>query len=155
MIEVSAGSSSLGAAVQRQEPSIVIQPHRGLLDLDLKAIWEYRDLLYFLVWRDVKVRYKQTVIGVIWAIIQPLLTMIVFSMVFGRLARIPSDGLPYPLFVFSALLPWNLFASSLAGAATALSGARICCRRSISRGSSSRFPRSSPRSWISPSRLSS
>ena len=114
MIEVSAGSSSLGAAVRREEPSVVIQPHRGLLDLDLKAIWEYRDLLYFLVWRDMKVRYKQTVIGVTWAVIQPLLTMIVFSMVFGRFAKIPSDGLPYPVFAYAALLPWNLFANSLA-----------------------------------------
>ena len=95
------------------EPTIVIQPRRHLLALNIKAIWEYRELLYYLVWRDLKVRYRQSVIGAGWVILQPLMTMVVFSAVFGNFARIPSDGLPYPIFIFSALLPWNLFASSL------------------------------------------
>ncbi|MEO8260457.1 MAG: ABC transporter permease [Acidobacteriota bacterium] len=101
------------AAPSGPEPTYVIQPRHGLLRLDLKTIWDYRELLYFLVWRDVKVRYKQTAIGIAWVILQPLLTMIMFSLVFGRLAKIPSDGLPYPVFVYAALLPWTLFASSL------------------------------------------
>ncbi len=81
--------------------------------LKLQDLWEYRELVYFLVWRDIKVRYKQTFLGAAWAILQPLLTMIVFSVIFGRLAKIPSDNIPYPLFVFCALLPWQLFAHSL------------------------------------------
>jgi lipopolysaccharide transport system permease protein len=95
------------------EPTIVIQPHPHLLTLDFKAIWEYRELLYFLVWRDVKVRYRQTVFGIAWAILQPLMTMVVFTAIFSKFAQIPSDGLPYPVFIYSALLPWNLFANSL------------------------------------------
>lgn len=93
--------------------AVVIQPTRSLFDLDLKAVWEYRELLYFLVWRDVKVRYKQTAIGVAWVILQPLLTMMVFTVIFGYLVRIPTDGLPYPLFVFTALLPWTYFSQAL------------------------------------------
>lgn len=95
------------------EPTIVIEPRKSLLHLDLKAIWEYRELLYFLVWRDLKVRYRQTIIGIGWVVLQPLLTMLLFTAIFGRFAKIPSDGLPYPIFAYSALLPWNLFASSL------------------------------------------
>ena len=103
------------AAVQRHQssPSIVIEARRGLFSIGFETLWQYRELLYFLVWRDVKVRYKQTVIGIAWVVLQPVLTMVVFSLVFGRFAKIPSDGMPYPVFVFSALLPWNLFASSL------------------------------------------
>jgi lipopolysaccharide transport system permease protein len=101
-------------ALTPQKPSIVIEARRGLFDLDLVSLWHHRDLLYFLVWRDVKIRYKQTIIGAAWAILQPLLTLIVFSLIFGRVAKIPSDNLPYPVFMLSALLPWNLFASSLA-----------------------------------------
>jgi homopolymeric O-antigen transport system permease protein len=93
--------------------TVVVQPARGLFDLDLKAVWEYRELLYFLVWRDVKVRYKQTVIGVAWVVLQPLLTMMVFTVVFGYLVKVPSEGLPYPLFAFSALLPWTYFSQAL------------------------------------------
>jgi lipopolysaccharide transport system permease protein len=104
----------LPPALAQPKPSIVIEAQRGLFDLDLGSLWHYRDLVYFLVWRDVKIRYKQTVIGAAWAILQPLLTMIVFSLIFGRVAKIPSDNLPYPVFMLSALLPWNLFASSLA-----------------------------------------
>src|ERR671931_138565 len=94
-------------------PTIVIEPRKTGLHLGLKAIWEYRELLYFLVWRDLKVRYRQTVIGIGWVVLQPLLTMILFTAIFGRVARIPSDGLPYPIFAYSALLQWNLFVSSL------------------------------------------
>ncbi len=92
---------------------IVIRPPRGWVPLRLADLWEYRELLYFLIWRDIKVRYKQTVLGAAWAIIQPFFTMVVFSVVFGRLARIPSDGLPYPVFAYCALLPWQLFSHAL------------------------------------------
>lgn len=92
---------------------IIIRPSRGWVPLKLADLWEYRELLYFLIWRDVKVRYKQTVLGAAWAIIQPFFTMVVFSVVFGRLAKIPSDGLPYPVFAYCALLPWQLFAHAL------------------------------------------
>lgn len=92
---------------------VVIEPTRGWVSFRLGELWEYRDLLYFLVWRDIKVRYKQTALGALWAIIQPLFTMVVFSLFFGRLAKVPSDGLPYPIFAFCALLPWQLFAFAL------------------------------------------
>ncbi|MDZ4338951.1 MAG: ABC transporter permease [candidate division NC10 bacterium] len=94
-------------------PTIVIRPSSGWVPLRLNELWEYRELLYFLVWRDVKVRYKQTVLGAAWAIIQPFFTMVVFSIFFGRLAGIPSDGLPYPLFAYCALLPWQLFSHAM------------------------------------------
>src|SRR5579872_5379119 len=122
MSNVSAALSSFSQAANDAEPSIVIQAHRGLFDLDLRALFEYTDLLYFLVWRDVKVRYKQTAIGITWVILQPVLTMAVFSLIFGRFAKIPSDGLPYPIFMFSALLPWTLFASSLTRAGESVVG---------------------------------
>ncbi|HUO51736.1 MAG TPA: ABC transporter permease [Gemmatimonadaceae bacterium] len=91
----------------------IIAPSKGWVSLKLGEIWEYRELLYFLVWRDVKVRYKQTALGAAWAVIQPLLTMIVFSLFFGRLAKVPSDGIPYPIFSFAALVPWTFFATGL------------------------------------------
>ena len=97
----------------RHSRLMVIRPSRGWVPLKLADLWEYRELLYFLVWRDIKVRYKQTVLGAAWAILQPFLTMVVFSIVFGRLARIPSDGLPYPVFAYCALLPWQLFSHAL------------------------------------------
>ncbi len=96
------------------EPTVIIEPRKSLFHLDLKALWEYRELLYFLVWRDLKVRYRQTIIGIGWVVLQPLLTMLLFTAIFGRFAKIPSDGFPYPIFAYSALLPWNLFSSSLA-----------------------------------------
>lgn len=102
------------------EPTVVIQPRRGVQLLDLREIWGYRELLGILAWRDLKVRYKQTVIGVAWAVLQPLAMMAVFTIFFGRLARLPSDGLPYPLFALSALLPWGLFARVLASSADSL-----------------------------------
>jgi lipopolysaccharide transport system permease protein len=96
-------------------PSVVIQsPGAGLaLDLGLRELWEFRELFYFLAWRDMKTRYAQTAIGAGWAIMQPLLTTIIFTVVFSYWARVPSDGLPYPLFAYAAILPWNLFAKSL------------------------------------------
>lgn len=96
-------------------PIVRIEARRGWLALDLGELWAYRDLIYFFVWRDIKVRYKQTVIGAAWAILQPVLTMIVFSLFFGKLAKIPSQGLPYPIFYYTALLPWNYFATALQG----------------------------------------
>lgn len=102
------------APVGRQHTHVTrVAPSRGWFDLRLHQIWEYRDLLYFLIWRDIKVRYKQTVLGAAWAILQPVLTMVVFSIFFGRLAGVQSDGLPYPIFVFCGLLPWQLFAYAL------------------------------------------
>ncbi len=94
-------------------PTIIIEPTRGWLSLKLRDLWQYRELLYFLTWRDVKVRYKQTVIGFLWAIIQPFLKMVVFSVIFGSLAKMNSEGFPYPIFLYAGLLPWQFFASSV------------------------------------------
>lgn len=107
-----------------RKPSTVIQPRKRLFELDLNEIWSYRELLYFLVWRDVLVRYKQTVIGISWAVLQPLLTMAIFAIIFGKLANIPSDGKPYPVFAFAALLPWNYFSQALSRSGTSLVGER-------------------------------
>jgi lipopolysaccharide transport system permease protein len=93
--------------------AIVIQPSRGWVPLRLGELWAYRELLYFFVWRDIKVRYKQTALGAAWAIIQPFFTMVVFSVFFGRLAKLPSDGVPYPVFTYCALVPWTYFATAL------------------------------------------
>jgi lipopolysaccharide transport system permease protein len=100
----------------------IIRPSKGWVSLKLQELWEYRELLYFLVWRDVKVRYKQTVLGAAWAIIQPFFTMVVFSLFFGKLAKMPSDGIPYPLFSFAALVPWAFFANGLSQASNSLVG---------------------------------
>jgi len=91
----------------------VIRPSSGWRALDLQELWAYRELVYFLVWRDIKIRYKQTAFGASWAVIQPFFTMVVFSLFFGRLAGVPSDGLPYPVFSFAALVPWTFFATGL------------------------------------------
>lgn len=101
-------------------PVTVIEPRHGWVGLNLAEIWAYRELLFFLVWRDVKVRYKQTVLGAVWAVLQPFLTMVVFSLFFGRLAGIPSDDLPYPLFSYAALVPWTLFANGLTQSSNSL-----------------------------------
>jgi lipopolysaccharide transport system permease protein len=101
-------------------PVLFIRPTKGFLRLNLREIWDYRELLYFLVWRDVKVRYKQTALGAAWAVLQPVMTMVVFSVFFGRLAKVPSDGVPYPVFAFTALLPWQLFAYALAESSNSL-----------------------------------
>jgi len=99
-----------------EPPVLRISPPRGWLDLDFQELWAARELLYFFVWRDVKIRYKQTAIGAAWAVLQPFLTMLVFSLFFGTLAKIPSHGLPYPIFYYSALLPWMYFAAALQNA---------------------------------------
>ncbi len=99
---------------------IIIRPSRGWLDLNLREVWRYRELVYFLTWRDIKVRYKQTFLGAAWAILQPFLTMVVFTLFFGRLAHIPSDNVPYPIFSYAALLPWQLFSKALNDAGRSL-----------------------------------
>src|SRR6266478_488743 len=93
--------------------TIRIEPPRGLFELRLREVWAYRELLYFFIWRDVKIRYKQTAIGVLWVVLQPVLNMLVFYIFFGRLAKLPSDGLPYPIFYFAALVPWTYFSYAL------------------------------------------
>jgi len=103
-------------------PTLRIAPSQGWVPLKLKDLWEYRELLYFLVWRDIKVRYKQTALGATWAIIQPFFTMVVFSIFFGHLAKVPSDGIPYPLFSFAALVPWTFFANGLSQSSNSLVG---------------------------------
>ena len=94
-------------------PVQIIAPARGWVPIRLRELWEYRELLYFLIWREVKIRYKQAALGVAWAVLQPVLTMVIFSVVFGRFAGMPSDGLPYPVFAYCALLPWQLFTFAL------------------------------------------
>ncbi|SRR6266511_5124895 len=103
-------------------PVTILRPSRGWVPLNLREMWEYRELLYFLAWRDIKVRYKQTVLGAAWAIIQPFFTMVVFSIFFGELAGIPSGGVPYPIFAYSALVPWMYFANALTQASNSLVG---------------------------------
>jgi len=103
-------------------PTEVIEPKKGWVPLDLREIWSYRELLYFLTKRDIKVRYKQTVLGGLWAIIQPVFTMVVFTLFFGRLAKMPSDGIPYPIFVYVGLLPWTYFANALSASGNSLVG---------------------------------
>lgn len=97
----------------------VREPQKGI-SLRLKELYEYHELIYFLVWRDLKVRYKQTALGVAWAVLQPFLTMVVFTIFFGNLAKVPSDGIPYPIFTFTALLPWQLFSNALTNASNSL-----------------------------------
>jgi lipopolysaccharide transport system permease protein len=97
----------------RTSTTIRIEPPRNLFELRLREVWAYRELLYFFVWRDVKIRYKQTAIGVLWVVLQPVLNMLVFTLFFGHLAKLPSDGLPYPVFYFAALVPWTYFAYAL------------------------------------------
>ncbi len=102
---------------------VVIRPTKGWESLRLGEVWEFRELLFFLAWRDVKVRYKQTALGALWAILQPVLTMLIFTIFFGGLARVGSDGMPYPIFSYAGLLPWTLFAQGLSQAANSLVGA--------------------------------
>src|SRR5205085_10522467 len=99
-----------------------IEPSRGWVSLKLNELWDYRELLYFLTWRDVKVRYKQTVLGAAWAIIQPLFTMLIFTLFFGRFAGVPSDGVPYPLFAYAGLLPWIFFSNAVTNSGNSLVG---------------------------------
>lgn len=108
------------ATLSAQQPRYVLEPSQGWMKLNLRSVWDYRELLYFLVWRDLKVRYKQTALGVAWALLQPLVTMVVFSIFFGAWSKIPSDGIPYPLFAYAALLPWQLFANAVAASGNSL-----------------------------------
>jgi lipopolysaccharide transport system permease protein len=127
-ISSSMESSNRGGTHTLRAPEVldglvtVIVPSKGWVALRLDELWEYRELLYFLTWRDIKVRYKQTALGAAWAVIQPFLTMLVFSLFFGRLAKVPSDGVPYPIFVFAALVPWSLFAYGLTQSSNSLVG---------------------------------
>src|SRR5215471_12752763 len=106
----------------REPPVLIIESSNGWASLKLRELWSYREVIYFLTWRELKLRYKQTVLGVTWAVIQPLFTMLVFSLFFGRLAKIPSDGVPYPLFSLTALIPWTFFANGLAQSSNSLVG---------------------------------
>jgi lipopolysaccharide transport system permease protein len=102
-----------------ERPLLVLQPSKGWVSLDLAGVWEHRELLFFLMWRDIKLRYKQTTLGVLWAIIQPTAPMLIFTLVFGRLVDVPADG-PYPLFAFAGLLPWTFFANAVTNSATSV-----------------------------------
>jgi lipopolysaccharide transport system permease protein len=113
-------SAQSRSAAGHSSPTILIRPSTGWAPLRVRELWEYRELLYFLSWRDIKVRYKQTALGAAWAILQPVATMVVFSVFFGRLARLPSDGVPYPIFAYCALVPWTYFASALTQASNSL-----------------------------------
>lgn len=105
-----------------ENPLVVIEPSKNWFDLNLRDLWHYRDLLYILTERDIKVRYKQTILGALWAIIQPLFTMLIFTLFFGRLAGIPSDGIPYPIFAYAGLLPWTFFANAVVNSGNSLIG---------------------------------
>ena len=103
------------------KPTVLrLEPASGWVPVRFAELWEYRELLYFMTWRDIKVRYKQTVLGALWAVIQPFFTMVVFSLFFGRLARVPSDGIPYPIFSFAALVPWMFFANGVTNSSNSL-----------------------------------
>jgi lipopolysaccharide transport system permease protein len=106
--------------IARQPETIYIKPSTGLTALNLRDIWIYRELVFFMIWRDIKVRYKQTLLGAAWAVIQPVLTMLVFNFVFGTVAKVPTEGIPYPIFSYAALLPWGLFSAALNNASRSL-----------------------------------
>jgi lipopolysaccharide transport system permease protein len=106
------------------EPTTLIEAQQGWIALELGDLWRYRELLLLLTWRDIKVRYAQTILGIAWAILQPVLTMVIFSVIFGQLAKLPSDGIPYPIFTFTALLPWQLFAFALTNSSNSLVGSQ-------------------------------
>jgi lipopolysaccharide transport system permease protein len=113
-------ASTIAAQESTDLPLLTIEASKGWVSLKLNELWRYRELLYFLAWREVRVRYKQTALGAAWAIIQPLFTMLVFSLFFGRLAKMPSDGIPYPLFSLAALIPWTFFANGLTQSSNSL-----------------------------------
>jgi lipopolysaccharide transport system permease protein len=126
VLEATAGSPQtappLVAVTLPERPLVSIRPSGAWVSLNLRDLWLYRDLLYFLTWRDVKVRYKQTALGATWALVQPLLTMIIFSLIFGRLGGMKSDGVPYPLFAYAGLLPWTFFANAVNTSGNSLIG---------------------------------
>ena len=116
--------NDVGSGTPYVRGRLLIEPAHGWQALELGDLWRYRELLYFLTWRDIKVRYKQTILGAAWAILQPLLTMLVFSVIFGQLAKLPSEGIPYPIFTYTALLPWQLFAFALTNSSNSLVGSQ-------------------------------
>ncbi len=118
----SSSEAVAGSRAGAREPTVRIRPSRGVFHVDLKSLWQYRELLLFLVWRDVKVRYKQAAIGAGWAVFQPLISMLLFTVIFGYLAKLPSDGIPYPLFAYTGLLPWNFIAQATSRSGTSLVG---------------------------------
>jgi lipopolysaccharide transport system permease protein len=120
ILDRDAAKKARGVESHDKVPHFRIQPSKGWVSLRLDELWAYRELLYFFVWRDLKVRYKQTILGALWAILQPFLTMVIFTVFFGRLAQVPSDGLPYPIFSFAALVPWTFFANALTQASNSL-----------------------------------
>lgn len=114
---------SLASPLKQSEesvPHLILEPTRSWVALNLRDLWAYRELLYFLTWRDVRVRYKQTLLGAGWAVLQPLFTMIVFTIIFGKFAKLPSDGIPYPLFAYSVLMPWTFFSNALTTSSNSL-----------------------------------
>src|SRR5437868_14768772 len=115
--------------LEEQDSEFVIKARSGWVPLDLREMWHFRELLYFLVWRDVKVRYKQTVLGVAWAVVQPFMAMVVFTLLFGKLGKMPSEGLPYPLFSFAGLVPWTYFQAAVGAGAGSLAGSRYLIGR--------------------------
>jgi homopolymeric O-antigen transport system permease protein len=115
-------NSSYEPPVVPDKPLVVLEPQRAWVNIGFRELWAYRELLFFLIWRDVKVRYKQTALGVAWAIIQPLFTMLIFTIFFGRLAGLPSDNLPYPIFAFAGLLPWTFFTNAVTASGNSLVG---------------------------------
>jgi lipopolysaccharide transport system permease protein len=118
------------APVERPQATVLrVAPSRGWVSLKLGELWAYRELLYFLVWRDIKVRYKQTALGAAWAVIQPFFTMVVFSLFFGRLGKMPSDNVPYPIFAYAALVPWTFFANGLTESSNSLVGSANLIRK--------------------------
>jgi lipopolysaccharide transport system permease protein len=112
--------TTAGKSVLSKSSVLRIAPSQGWWEFPFSELWDYRELLYFIVWRDIKIRYKQTAIGAAWAVLQPFLTMLVFSLFFGKLAHVPSEGMPYPIFYYSALLPWMYFAAALQNATSAI-----------------------------------
>src|SRR5580698_6547367 len=150
MASVTSNPSATGPLANRPPgaQTLRIEPPHTWFELRLEELWKYRELLFFLVWRDVKVRYKQTAIGVAWVIVQPLLTMLVATLFFGRLAKLPSQGLPYSVFCFAAVVPWAYFSTALAAATNVV----VENQRVITKVY---FPRRFPAWWISVSASSS
>jgi lipopolysaccharide transport system permease protein len=122
VVPVGVGEEPRASPAQPQNPLVIIEPSKSWVGLDLRGLWAYREVLYFLIWRDLKVRYKQTLIGAAWAIIQPLLAMLIYTIFFGMLVRVPSDGIPYPIFVYTGILFWTFFASVVTGSGFSLIG---------------------------------
>ena len=115
-------SNTISDSAETSLPFVVIQPTEGWTSINFRDLWHYHELFYFLTWRDVKVRYKQTVLGVVWVILQPVVSTLIFAIFLGKLARVPSDGFPYPLLVYAAMLPWTFFSTALVSSGNSLVG---------------------------------